>query len=164
MKLRYERNPKIINEDVDERIFKALLRTIKESGRFCDVKRRFKDFTSLMRSCYNSRDTHKSEGVYVNATYWPADCGIAPLRTGTWSLYMYYIRLINIYSEEEAKKVFRFLGMIKRLKDSAVTEKERRHLISDMEEIYTAFKKCDINEPVNAYMSKIRGMAYDIPF
>lgn len=164
MKLKYETNPKIINEDVDERIFKALLRTIKESGGFCDVKRRFKDFSCLMRSCYNSRNTHKSEGVHVNATYWPADCGIAPLRTGTWSLYMYYIRLINIYSEAEAKKVFRFLEMTKRLKNAIINEKERKHLISDMEEIYTAFKKCDINEPVNAYMTKIKGMAYDIPF
>ena len=164
MKLKYERNPKIINEDVDERIFKALLRTIKESGRFCDIKRRFKDFTSLMNSCYNSRAGHQNEGVYVNATYWPADCGIAPLRTGTWSLYMYYIRLINIYSKEEAKKVFRFLQMTNTLKGTLVNENERKHLISDIEEIYTAFKKCDINEPVNAYMSKIKGMAYDIPF
>ena len=164
MKLSYTVNPKIINEELDSKLFKVLLRSLKESGEFQDVVKRFKRFSELMRSCYNSRNNHRSETIYLNATYWPCDCSLKPLNSGTWALYMYYIRLINLYPDEEAKKMFKFLKMSDRLKSVTIRERDKLHLDSDIDEIEDAFTKCGVREQVNAHMTRLKGVAYGIPF
>jgi len=163
MKLSYT-NPKIINEELDPKLFKVLLRSLKESGEFQGVVRRFKRLSSLMTSCYDSRNNHKSETIYLNATYWPCDCGLSPLNTGTWPLYMYHIRLINLYPEAEAKKIFKFLTMTNKIKTVHIKEKDKLHIDSDIDEIKAAFVKCGVRKQFNTYLIMLRGMANGIPF
>lgn len=76
------------NKEVDDYVFRTLLRCMKENNGY----RLTIPLSVIIDRCYGSRKNHPSENILANICYWPSDCH---LLFNTDVLMLYYAKLLN---------------------------------------------------------------------
>lgn len=151
----------------DYKVFKILLRCLKESGFSNAMQYKIKGLNELIYRCYSSRKSHSHEPLFVNIGYWPDDCG-SILGCDIFQL-LFFSMLFNRFPTQESLEE-RFILSLRCVVNNPTTQyKEKRALlISYFDEISKALKNTknckDLPKNVDILKTVFKGLDEEIPF